>query len=197
MRRIGIIFAIISGFFALQVTAAIKPISIEPNKIIKYYKKGVFVGGVSGTGYTLYNVKRKAKKKKNRRYERISLVYADKAGERIHEKVGYFHMSLEQKPARLVIDLSQVGSTKINEKQVAQIFKKSKLVKRTVMTIDPEDNSTNLTLYFKRHVKARVSTLVKGKSGGKVFIDLAEIKSKKSKKKSLNKKNDRKKKKSA
>ncbi len=162
-------------FFSGLSEAAIKKISpLKFNKLDAFAGTGIFQGGESGRAYSLLDIKRVPPKNKGSNHERLSILYGDEVGRRILGKTGYFHIILEKNPDRLVIDLSQVQKTAVDDKQLASIFRNSELVSKTEMTMDPEDLSTNITLYLKQPVKARVKSNTDSKKPGQVMIDIVK-----------------------
>ncbi len=172
MQKLVFVLAIVVGFGTLSEAAIKKNSSLKFNKLDAFAGTGIFQGGESGRAYSLLDIKRQPSKNKGAAVERFSLLYGDEVGRRILGKTGYFHISLEKNPDRLVIDLSQVQKTAIDEKQLAAIFKNSELISGTQMTMDPEDLSTNITLYLRDQVRARVKTNTDSKKPGQVYVDI-------------------------
>lgn len=154
--------------------AAIRPTSASKiNKLDAFFDSGILMGGESGRIFSLLEIKRSQQTgKKGGQAERITIGYGDEMGRKVIGKTGFFHVSLEQNPPRLVIDLSQVQKTAIDEKQLAAVFKNSDYISNTQMTMDPEDLSTNITLFLKNPVKARVHTNKNLRNPGQVVIDI-------------------------
>jgi len=85
---------------------------------------------------------------------------------------GYYHAELKQNPARLILDFSQMPKSILDQSRVAGRMKGSAIVTRTAMSLDPVDNTLNLTLGLKKNTKVRVFQVAGQKSTSKVVIDL-------------------------
>lgn len=132
--------------------------------------EGVFRGGQAGAGFSLLDIKRVVSTSK--KAERMIFEIGTHKGEKYSGQPGYFHAQLSKKPPELTIDFAQTVLTKFDSQKLIEIFKKSKLIKKTFMSTDSEDNSTNITMVFRRPVKARVYTLAPKDNSPKVVIDI-------------------------
>ena len=100
----------------------------------------------------------------------------DLKGKPILGEMSYFHVSIEEKPSRAVIDLSQVGRSGVNQDKLYRIFKKSPLIKSAEITYDPEDATTNLVLNFYHPTKVEVFQLSSPDSPSRIVLDIKPIK---------------------
>jgi hypothetical protein len=132
--------------------------------------EGAFKGGQAGDGFSLLDIKRVVSVSK--KAERMIFEIGTYKGEKYSGQPGYFHAQLSKKPPELTIDFAQTVMTRFDSQKLIAMFKKSKLIKRTQMSTDPEDNSTNITMLFKRPVKARVYTLSPKDNSPKVVVDI-------------------------
>lgn len=139
-----------------------------------YIAEGVYIGGRTGRGYSLINVRRHFSKDKS--VERIVLDIGDLKGEPVRNEVNFFHVSVDRDLARVVIDLSQVARSGVDQNKLAQIFKKSPLVKSAEITFDPEDVSTNLNLQLKKPALVEVFELKSTESPSRIVIDMKPAK---------------------
>ncbi|OQW47291.1 MAG: hypothetical protein A4S09_15975 [Proteobacteria bacterium SG_bin7] len=174
MKNSIFILSLMVVFSGLSEAAIKKGSPLKFNKLDVFAGTGIFQGGESGRAYSLLDIKRTQPKNNSPDHEHFSIFYGDEIGRKILGKTGYFHIILEKNPDRLVIDLSQVQKTAVDEKQLAAIFRNSELVSKTEMTMDPEDLSTNITLYLKQPVKARVKSNTDGKKPGQLVIDMVK-----------------------
>jgi hypothetical protein len=143
------------------------PIQVKPGKTSPFIGEGVLSGGMAAEEFSLLGVRSEVGRQKS---ERVILTYGDRLGQPRREEPGFFHIALDRAGRRMVIDLAQVHSTAVDSARLAGELKKSKLVARSEMTIDPFDRSVNITLHFKVPVRLKVST---GKSDGSdVILDL-------------------------
>lgn len=146
----------------------------------KYISEGVIIGGRVGRGYTLLNVRRSFSKKK--KVERVVLDIGDLKGKPILGEVNYFHVSVDRDLSRVVVDLSQVSRSGVDQAKLLKMFRKSPMVKTAEITYDPEDVSTNLILKMKRPTNVEVFQLSEPNAPGRIVIDMKPAKTKKRRK---------------
>jgi len=155
--------------FSTSLWAAIAPHKpVVPGRILA--GQGEAIGGVAGSGFTLMDLRRTAAK--NRKIERIVIDVGDRDGAIKHGLPGYYHAELKQNPARLILDFSQMPKSILDQSRVVGRMKGSAIVTRTAMSLDPVDNTLNLTLGLKKNTKVRVFQVAGQKSTSKVVIDL-------------------------
>jgi hypothetical protein len=141
--------------------------------INEYVTKGSFRGGQAGNGFSLKDIKRVVSSSLNS--ERMIFEISDREGRSYSGKPGYFHAQLRQNPSRISIDFAQMGRSSVDAKKLATFFKKSQLVKASRITLDSEDQSTNVTLYLKKQVKFRVFSLAPKAGSPKVVVDFTKL----------------------
>ncbi len=109
------------------------------------------MGGSLGSGeVSLLALDRKFNPKQ--KTERIFLSFGDGKGYP-RSTLGYYHIAVESDPPRIVLDLSRMQKTAVSELAIREIFKGSAFIESTVLTMDPEDHSTNLTLRLSQAVE--------------------------------------------
>lgn len=167
MNYIGCLFAFL---WSLQASAAVPAKKVQPSPQRILSGEGAVFGGLSGSGFTLLDLRRTADAKK--KVERIVIDVGDLQGKPIKGWPGYYHAELQKNPQRLVLDFSQMPNTRVDEKSLASRFKGSKAVKRTSLSLDPVDNTLNLTLDLKNKTRAKVYQVAGKKNTSKVVIDL-------------------------
>lgn len=163
-KTLQILLAAMTLGCGLSVQAAIPPKA----KILD--GKGSQSGGVAGSGFMLTDMRRTADAKK--KIERIVMDIGDIQGLPIKGLPGYFHVELKQNPDRLIIDLSQMPKTMVDEFKLGRIFEKSMAVQKTAMTSDPSDNTLNIALNLKKGTKVRVFQVAGQKQTSKIVVDL-------------------------
>lgn len=102
--------------------------------------------------------------------EKILFNYGDPMGKVLRGAPGFFQVALDRDGRRITIDLSQITRTGIDPIQLKKIMAKSKFVAKSDMTMDPHDQSTNLTFQLNAPVELRVSTDNGARS--RVILDL-------------------------
>lgn len=146
----------------------------------KYISEGVIIGGRVGKGYTLLNIRRSFSKKA--RMERVVLDIGDLKGKPILGEVNYFHVSVDRDLSRVVVDLSQVAHSGVDQAKLLKLFKQSPNVRSVEITYDPEDVSTNLVLMMKRPTFVEVFQLSEPNAPGRIVIDMKPAQKKKRRK---------------
>lgn len=135
-------------------------------------KKGSVIGGVSGLGYTLLDIKHTVSKNKN--VERLVFEVGDINGQINKGLPGFYHVELKDKPNQLVIDMSQMPNAKVSEDQIAAKIRKSNFISNSEMVLDPANMGLNLVLNLKKNVKVKVYQVVGTKQTSKVVVDLIQ-----------------------
>ncbi len=153
-----------SLFFAFSAGAAVS----TPGHLL--IGKGSQIGGVAGAGFTLMDLRLSQDKKKH--IDRIVVDVADMEGRNIRGLPGYFHAELKSNPQKLIVDFSQMPKTRIDEKKLAVILKRSRAVQATKMTIDPIDHTLSISLDLKKNTKVRIQQVAGLKQTSKVVFDL-------------------------
>lgn len=136
----------------------------------QYLTTGVVIGGQAGTGFTLLNVRRESSNKLA--MERIIFDMGDRDGQPLLKKLGYFHVSVEKNPSRIVIDLSQVSRSRVSEINLAKMFEKSPFVSKVEMSMEPEDNAAKIVLNTKVPVAAEIFEMPSDKKASRLVVDL-------------------------
>lgn len=139
-------------------------------KTNQYMTSGVVIGGQAGPGFTLLNVRHESSNKLA--MERIIFDLGDREGRPLLNQLGYFHVSVEKNPSRLIIDLSQVARSRVSEINLARVFAKSPLVAKVQMSMEPEDNQARIVLNTKVPVAAEVFEMPSDKKASRLVIDL-------------------------
>ncbi|WP_253715631.1 hypothetical protein [Bdellovibrio bacteriovorus] len=172
MGRIsGLILALVFSATAHAALPSKKKIAAKPQPVSKILAgEGASFGGLAGSGFTLLDVRRTADAKK--KIERLVLDVGDIQGAPMKGWPGYYYAELKKNPQRLVIDFSQMPNARINQQQIKQRLQGSMAVRNSQMSLDPVDNSLNLTLDLKQNTKVRVYQVAGKKSTSKVVVDL-------------------------
>lgn len=136
----------------------------------QYLTSGVVIGGSAGPGFTLLNVRHETSKKLA--MERIIFDLGNREGQPLLNKLGYFHVSVEKNPARVIIDLSQVARSRVSELDLARLFSKSPFVAKVEMSMEPEDSAAQIVLNTKGPIAAEVFEMPSAKKASRLVIDL-------------------------
>lgn len=161
--RAAIQFLSLFGFS--MVMGAVPP----PQKILK--GEGSLIGGIAGTGFSLLDIRPSRDQKK--KAERIVIDVGDMNGAPIKGLPGYYHAQLLKNPARLSIDFSQMPISKLQPNVIKQRLTKSSIfIQDTKISLDPVDQSLNLTIYFQRDPSVKVYQVPSQKTTSKVVVDL-------------------------
>ena len=146
---------------------------LRPQKLGTYIAAGSIIGGNAGKLFSLLRVQRMSLAGG---VERLILTYGDQDGVPLKTQPGYFHLSLDQAGERLVLDLSQVLKTAVDQRDLIKELKGSHLVAKTDMSMDPQDGTTNITLFMKVPVemKAQVDLTTEDKQN-QLMIDIRPV----------------------
>lgn len=154
------------GLFALSMTTQ----AAVPAKVRLLEKKGSQIGGVAGSGFTLLDLRHSQDSK--RKLERIVLDVGDLNGANMKGLPGYFQVELKDNPQKLVINLAQMPHSKIDQQKLSRVLAKSLSIQKSVMALDPTDNTLTITLDLKQNTRARVLQVPGKKLTSKVVVDL-------------------------
>ncbi len=145
------------------------PVHVKPGAVTNPLRtNSIANGGQAQDEFSLLAVESKATPSG----ERLSLNYGDRFGKPLKGEPGFFQVALDRDGRRITIDLSQVTRTGVDPTQLRKALAKSKFVASTEMTMDPHDQSTNLTLALKKPVELRLSTEAGARS--RLILDLKE-----------------------
>lgn len=166
---LGGLIAVTAG----QTAQAVPHRKALDHKSNQYLSHGVFIGGRSGRGFTLLDIRRFFDKKAQA--ERVVLDWGDHNARPLKGQIGFFHVGLDKNQKRLVVDLTQVSRAGLDEKQAIEKFKRSPLVKEVQLIFDPLAVSTQLILEFKTEIAAEVFYLVGEKASSRLVLDLRPL----------------------
>jgi len=136
----------------------------------RYIDKGTVIGGQAGQAFSLLKIRSKYSPKAH--IERVVLNLGDAEGQVLKGRLSFYQVNLEPENHRIVINLSQVARSAMNEDQINQVFKKSPFVKNVQMITDPLGDSTSLVLVLKKQVRAEIFQMTDKKSPGRLVLDL-------------------------
>ncbi len=168
-----IVFAAAWMFAQPAFPASIYKRALDTKKDL-YVSQGVVIGGKAGSGFTLLNVRRENSTKLA--IERVILDIGDKEGQPLLNQLGYFHVSVEKNPPRVVIDLSQVRRSKVTEMEISRLFSKSPFIRDVELSMQAEDSSAKLVLNTRKPVAAEIFEMPSSKKASRIVIDLKKAK---------------------
>lgn len=131
---------------------------------------GATYGGLAGSGFTLMDLRHTADPSK--KVERLVFDIGDKEGAAMRGWPGYYHAELKDNPQRLVIDFAQMPNSRLDQVALNNRLKGSMAVKNTVLSLEPVDNTLNLTMDLKKNTKVRVYQVMGKNTTSKVVVDL-------------------------
>lgn len=88
--------------------------------------------------------------------EKLTIKLGDRNGVALSE-TSFYHIAIDEGGTRMVLDLSQVQQTSVDQSDLRALIKQSNLIRDVEITMDPVDKSTNLTFRMKRPVVAKAS----------------------------------------
>ena len=108
--------------------------------------------------------------------ERIVIEFAsDEKTKGPFEDVGYFQVTIEKDPARVVVDLQGITRTAMQEGKVACLFKSSKMVSGISLTSDPTEHSANLVFALKEPSSVEIFKLLNPGQPGRLVLDIKKM----------------------
>jgi hypothetical protein len=164
-------FLIIISLFATTSAFAAIDRALAPNsKKHHYIEQGTIIGGDTGSAFTLINARRIYSPKDN--IERLLLELGDDHGRPLLNKISYFQVSIEKGRPRVVIELSQMLASSVDEAQLRKIFASSPNVEKVKINYDPIDTALSIQLYLKRNVQLEAFKLPSATKASRIAIDL-------------------------
>jgi hypothetical protein len=136
----------------------------------RYVPLGVFVGGQDHGPLVLFNVRHSLTSK----FERLVFDVGQKKSSGI-ERPGFFHISIQESPKRVVVDLENVTQTNVDARQIAKLFSKSPFFSK--VSIYEDGTHKNLTLELPLKVKAQMEVfeLVTPGKPGRIVMDVRNL----------------------
>lgn len=168
MRITLLSFGIVMGMMGAAM-AAIPKAQVSPTRIL--IGNASTQGGKSGQALSLMDVRHSASK--NGKMERVVLDFGSSDLKEAKGLVGYYHAELQENPARLVLELPQTYSSRLQEKEILKRLQKSNYVRSAQIGFDRNLQSLTMVFQLKQPVQARVARVTNPESSGKIVIDLA------------------------
>lgn len=166
-KTLLLIFSLIASGFSFSALSLPIPFHVKAGEISNPLRGvGSANGGMSQDELSLLSVETKS----SGLTEKISISYGDFFGKPLKGTPGFFQVALDRDGRRIAIDLSQITRTGIDPSQLKKVLSKSKYVLSSDMTMDPNEQSTNLTFLLNSSVELRVSTENGARS--KVILDI-------------------------
>ncbi len=154
------------------VDASIPPKRALDHKKNMYIQEGVLVGGRTGDGFSLVDIRRLSSKKDKAGLERLVIQLGDRKGNPLKGPMGYYHVAVEKDPHRIVIDLTQVGVSRLTEAQILARLRELKSFKDAFVVQDSEAGSLKIVLSLKRPVAIEVFEPKSKEKPPRLVIDL-------------------------
>jgi hypothetical protein len=157
--------ALISGAMAI---AAIPVQHATTEKKNRYMELGVFVGGHSQQRLTLLNFRHSLSEGSQ---ERLVLDMGDGAEGRPVDRAGFFHVSIQKSPRRVVIDLENTEKSNVTAQQVTRALRKSPYFAKAEFFFDHRSKNLTIELPLKSRAQIEVFELVSIGKPGRIVID--------------------------
>jgi hypothetical protein len=148
--------------------------AFQPSNLASSTEKALTVqreiGGQAGAGFTLLNVQKI--QSKNLKVERIVFDIGTRDGAPLKGLPGYFNAQNQIKPNRIVINFSQMVSSKLDEQSLLAVLGASPFIQGGRLRVDPVDGSLTLILDLKTLVHMKALQVAGQKNTAKVVLDL-------------------------
>jgi len=103
--------------------------------------------------------------------ERVVVDLGDEKGRSLLSPAPYFHVEVDPRNSRVVIDLSQVQGSRLSEENLKKVFSGSPYVSLMDIGYDPEDRATHLTLKMKRPLMVEIFSPEGKNEPGRIIMD--------------------------
>lgn len=154
-----------------SAVSSLARVKAEGRKLHKYIEEGVYFGGEAGvTAHSLREVKHIYSNKD--KIERILIELGDQQGQPLLQRASYFQVSVQKKPYRVVVDLSQMAASGVDEKKLVSLLKESPYVEKAQLYYDPVDTSISIQLDLKKSVELEVFQILSADKVSRIAIDL-------------------------
>lgn len=160
---------VIISLFAAQTFAAIPIQQSAFEKKNKYTERGVFIGGYDRGLQFLLGMRKNFDKES--KVERVVLEMAPQ-GRLKTERPGFFHISVQKNPQRIIVDLQNVSSSKVDEDKLKKLFKTSEYLGELKIYDDHFTKNLTLEIPLKSQAKVEVFELAGVGQPGRLVIDV-------------------------
>jgi hypothetical protein len=126
------------------------------------------IGGQAGPGFSLLKIQHMAQEKTGQ--ERIVFHIGTKEGFFLKGTPGYFNALNHNK--KIVLDFSQMPTSKLSEKSIQEIFKSSRLIKKTRLIKDPIDQSLSVELELHHPARMKLIPIKGEKQTARLVLDI-------------------------
>ncbi len=155
---------------AFKVCGAIPIQQSAFEKKNRYIEHGVFIGGYDRGAQSLAGIRENFDKES--KIERIVLDVTP-PGPTLHAgRPGFFHVSVQKAPKRVLIDLQNVSGGKYSEERIKKVFEKSKYFFPPKIYTDTLTKNLTLELPMKEQGKVEVFELAGVDQPGRIVIDV-------------------------
>lgn len=167
----GYITLILSILFSFSAGAAIPVHQASGQKQNQYIDSGVFVGGHDHGPLTLLNVRHSLKGK----IERLVFDLGGQTADDGVERPGFFHITIQSKPQRIVVDLENVTNSKVTAQQISRLFSKSPYLSKISIFEDPFHQDMTIELPLKVAAQMEAFELVTAGKPGRIVVDITNL----------------------
>ncbi|MEQ1664129.1 MAG: hypothetical protein ABL927_01985 [Bdellovibrionales bacterium] len=170
MKLLALNLGLMLVILSLNASAAIDKKIAPLKKLNQYLELGQFSGGEAGTTHSLLGVRSIISQKD--KLERLILDLGNSEGKPLLGKISYFQVSIEPNNPRIIIDLSQIAASSVNDETIKSLVKKSPYIKSAKVHFDPSDTSISIQLFLKKKMKMEAFQLLSKNEPGRIAIDL-------------------------
>jgi hypothetical protein len=161
-RLVAVFLLAATGIGAIPVQHA------TSEKKNRYMELGVFVGGHSQPKLILLNVRHNLEANGQ---ERLVLDMGGDDDAPV-DRPGFFHVSIQKTPRRVVIDLENTEKFRVTAQQVTRLLSKSPFFTRAEFYADHQSKNLTIELPLKTRAQIEVFELVSIGKPGRIVIDV-------------------------
>jgi hypothetical protein len=171
LKRILAVITLLTSFSVISMSAVasvpVRQAAGEKKDI--YLDSGVFVGGRDRGPLQLENVRHSVQKSSG-----LERVVFDVGTAAAHDagRPGFFHIAIQKKPRRVVIDLQDISGARISAAQVSKVLQTSPYFSKAFYYGDRANHSLTIELPMKTNAEIEVFELVSTDKPGRIVMDV-------------------------
>ena len=169
-------------FFGIFSLAAIPVRQAGSEKLSRYLDAGVFIGGHEQGPINLLNVRYNisawlsagsgAGHNAGDKVERLVFDVGGDKPEQSSGRPGFFHITVQKSPRRVVVDLEDIAQTRVTAEQLTKLIEKSPHLSKVKFYYDSRFKNLTIEMPLKVAAKIEVFELASVGKPGRIVLDL-------------------------
>jgi hypothetical protein len=154
----------------VKARAAIPVRQAGAEKHDRYLDAGVFVGGHDQGPMNLLNVRHSIQGAE--KMERLVFDMGQDSNDSISGRPGFFHISVQKNPRRVVIDFEDLSHSRVTAEQMSKLLEKSPHFSKVRFYADSKYRNLTIEMPLKEPAKIEVFELVGQGKPGRIVLDV-------------------------